>query len=534
MKLALSLFFLAAALSVRADDSDIVDGNALTGWNKQLPSKWYSGFLKASQTKRLHYILVEAEAPTDPAKAPLVLWLNGGPGCSSMEGLFYEHGPLIVSDAHAPPNINHASDPSPNAATRNLLRNEWSWSKVASVLYMEAPCGVGFSYSTTNDPHDLTNGDNGTAADNLAALQDFFARFPRFQKNPFYVSGESYGGVYVPTLSQKIYEAKTRGEFAGSMTGYLVGNGVFDWDVAAAAQVPFAYGHGMIGDELHENILKVCDPSFRNPSAECSNLLKEVSNNFVDTNGYDVYRTCFHPPGKIGASPAAVAHDPAHAIAMFNRLADGNNKTELFDWLRGRTVARVGERSARSPAVDAGVVSRLRGRRGTAAEVTVPCINSLKGTHFLNEASVRAALHVDVSPNSWGICGGVRYVDDGVYPSIVAVHKDMLAKYAPRVAVYNGDVDPSCNYLWSERSVRSFGLRSVAGRVWRPWTHPNTLVGEQLGGFVTEYHAAGATAEAASAPVVFATIHGAGHMSPQWRPEAVYWMFARFMAQEQL
>ena len=63
-------------------------------------------------------------------------------------------------------------------------------------------------------------------------------------------------------------------------------------------------------------------------------------------------------------------------------------------------------------------------------------------------------------------------------------------------------------------------------REWRPWVHNDTLVGEQLGGFVTEY---GAAEDAEGANVLFATVHGAGHMSPQWRPESVFHMFERFL-----
>jgi hypothetical protein len=51
--------------------------------------------------------------------------------------------------------------------------------------------------------------------------------------------------------------------------------------------------------------------------------------------------------------------------------------------------------------------------------------NDVPGTAYLNDATVRTALHVDASPNSWAICGGVNYTDDGVYSSMVAIHKKM-------------------------------------------------------------------------------------------------------------
>ena len=149
---------------------------SLPGWTDALPSPMYSGFLALPGTqKKLHYLLVEAEPPLDKFTAPLVLWLNGGPGCSSLEGFFYEHGPFVVGDAHAPPNINFADDPSAHGnASGKLFRNPWSWSRAASVLYLEAPAGVGFSYSPVSS--ELVTGDNQTAADNLAALEQARAR----------------------------------------------------------------------------------------------------------------------------------------------------------------------------------------------------------------------------------------------------------------------------------------------------------------------------------------------------------------------
>jgi cathepsin A (carboxypeptidase C) len=61
-----------------------------------LPSAWYSGYIPASMTKRLHYVYVESLG--NPSTDPVVIWLNGGPGCSSMLGAFSELGPFIFDD----------------------------------------------------------------------------------------------------------------------------------------------------------------------------------------------------------------------------------------------------------------------------------------------------------------------------------------------------------------------------------------------------------------------------------------------------
>ncbi len=116
----------------------------------------------------LQYVFVEAES--DPMSRPVLLWLNGGPGCSSMDGLMYEHGPLLV---------NHNGT--------ELVRNPHSWSTVANVLYLEAPAGVGFSYP----PPTGSFGANQTAVDNTEALIAWFADFPEYKVNDFYISGES-------------------------------------------------------------------------------------------------------------------------------------------------------------------------------------------------------------------------------------------------------------------------------------------------------------------------------------------------------
>ena len=118
-----------AALAAGAAVGDEV--SALPGWSGPLPSRHYSGYVDVSADpgttpgRFLHYYLVEAEE-VDPASAPLVLWLNGGPGCSSMEGLFSELGPLFIDEF----------DPT------QLRRNPHTWARTATVVFLEAPIGA--------------------------------------------------------------------------------------------------------------------------------------------------------------------------------------------------------------------------------------------------------------------------------------------------------------------------------------------------------------------------------------------------------
>ena len=97
----------------------------------RLTSDWYSGYLDASETKQLHYVFVESL--TDPFNDPVVLWFNGGPGCSSLLGLFEEHGPFVIDDGEY-----------------YIKNNQYPWNLRANVLYLESPAGVGFSIAGTD------------------------------------------------------------------------------------------------------------------------------------------------------------------------------------------------------------------------------------------------------------------------------------------------------------------------------------------------------------------------------------------------
>lgn len=158
------------------------------------PAPMYSGFLDASAAEpgtHLHYWFAAAETPDwSSHSTPITLWLNGGPGSSSILGMLQEMGPLLIN------------------ATGGLMRNPYAWTKQTNLLILESPAGVGYSYCAgMKEGKQCSNTDISTAAAARAALQDFFkTKFPELIKNKFYITGESYAGVYIPTLTDEILE----------------------------------------------------------------------------------------------------------------------------------------------------------------------------------------------------------------------------------------------------------------------------------------------------------------------------------------
>jgi len=106
---------------------------------------------------------------SNPSNDPVVLWLNGGPGCSSLIGMVTEHGPFLFK-----------------AGTTEMYLNPYSWNKRANIIYLEAPAGVGFSYASNAY---MSTNDTQTAIDNLAGLLKFFEKFPIYEGNDFYLTG---------------------------------------------------------------------------------------------------------------------------------------------------------------------------------------------------------------------------------------------------------------------------------------------------------------------------------------------------------
>lgn len=112
----------------------------------------------------------------------LVIWLNGGPGCSSFDGLLFEHGPIMLPHIQAGPTLP--------ASTKydKLSFNPYSWTNATRMLYLEQPVGTGFSYGP--EPEDETD----VASDFYNFLRNFRLIFPHLKDTRLFIFGESYAG----------------------------------------------------------------------------------------------------------------------------------------------------------------------------------------------------------------------------------------------------------------------------------------------------------------------------------------------------
>ena len=295
-----------AARDAPAYEKDEV--KALPGWDEALPSRHFSGYLQASPTKRLHYYLVQSEG--DWNKDPVVLWFNGGPGCSSLDGFLYEHGPFRVQY---------------DGKEASLARFDYAWSKLATMVYIEAPCGVGFSYSTAKDTtRDYNATDDTAALDNLAAVESLFDKFPKLKSRDLYITGESYAGIYVPTLAEAIV-AKGAAYTGATLKGIAVGNGCSGSEIGICAfgrstqgsfyTTKFLLSSGFAPETLKDELREACAADFSTwaeggPVSEgCAAKVDELGALTKDLDTYCVLTPAsIYSPGHRGDGVGSVRH----------------------------------------------------------------------------------------------------------------------------------------------------------------------------------------------------------------------------------
>ncbi|OVA13200.1 Peptidase S10 [Macleaya cordata] len=385
--------------------------------------KHYAGYVTVNEKngRALFYWFYEASNLAE--KKPLVLWLNGGPGCSSVGyGATQEIGPFIVDTNGS-----------------GLKFNPYSWNREANMLFLESPVGVGFSY--TNSSTDFSHlGDEFAANDTYTFLQNWFLKFPSYRSRSFYIAGESYAGRYVPELAELIYDMhKQNPSLYIDLKGFLVGNpetsNAEDWQ----GLVDYAWSHAVVSDETHKIISENCnfqrDDTWDNE--KCTHAVDEVFNQYKVIDIYSLYT----PVCATGTSIES-GYKSMQAQVMFKPRSK--------------------------------MVPRIMGGYD-------PCLDNYAKT-FYNRPDVQKALHVSDGHQlkNWSICNNTIFSSwPESRPSVLPIYKKLVAA-GLRIWVYSGDTDGRVPVLSTRYSLNALGLPIT--KAWRPW-----YTQKEVSGWVQEY-----------------------------------------------
>lgn len=240
--------------------------------------------IKHSRAARLFYFFFESRNSKDD---PVVIWLTGGPGCSSELAVFYENGPFSISH------------------DLSLVLNEYGWDKVSNLLYVDQPVGTGFSYST--DRRDVRHDEMGVSNDLYDFLQAFFIEHPELANNDFYITGESYAGHYIPALAARVHRGNEAKEGIHiNLKGFAIGNGLTDPGIQYAAYADYALDMGIISKSDYKKVntlLPVCEAGIKLCGTDgkisciasylvCNAIFNSIMRHAGDINYYDIRKKC--------------------------------------------------------------------------------------------------------------------------------------------------------------------------------------------------------------------------------------------------
>lgn len=196
-------------LTPYVENGNITEGKRLARvpFTESLRIKSYAGFFTVNATYNSNQFFWYFPAMTTNKNAPVIVWLQGGPGATSLYGLFTENGPLkVIKD--------------------KFRRRKYTWALNHHVIYIDNPVGTGFSF--TKDPKGYCTDENQVGEQLYSTLYQFFQLFPELQPNKFFVTGESYGGKYVPALAYTIHKKNPTAKIKINMKGIAIGNGFSD------------------------------------------------------------------------------------------------------------------------------------------------------------------------------------------------------------------------------------------------------------------------------------------------------------------
>ncbi|XP_053616890.1 venom serine carboxypeptidase-like [Plodia interpunctella] len=192
---------------------------------EKLGCRSYAGFFTVNETYNSNHYFWYFPPISGDESAPLLLWLQGGPGGSSLFGLFVELGPITANN-------------------KGFVMRKHHWALTHHLLFIDNPVGAGFSF--TDQEKGYCTNEDCISKGLYNSLQQFFTLFPKLRNNDFFITGESYAGKYIPALAMMIHKQNENcNEKKIELKGLAIGNGYCD-PVNQLDYGNYLYQHGLI------------------------------------------------------------------------------------------------------------------------------------------------------------------------------------------------------------------------------------------------------------------------------------------------
>lgn len=353
-----------------------------------------------------------------------------------------------------------------------LHLNPFTWTQVLNMIYVDSPAGAGFSYATTSEGY--TTGDKKTASQAYEFLRKWMIEHPKFMKNQVFIGGDSYSGIVVPMIVQEI----SNGIKAGvqpliNLKGYMLGNPKTDDYIDPNSKVPFAHRLTLISNELYESAKTSCNGDYVNVGSsneQCQIALEAINQCMAKINVEQVLEP------KCDVSARGDHRDLLESSKDFFVTLKGDTPF----WCRDYDYDLV-----ESWANDKSVQQALNVRKGTIRE--------------------------------WKRCNK-KVLSSYIYdvPSSICYHRN-LTNTSLRALIYSGDHDLSIPHIGTREWIQSLNMSN--DEYWQPWS-----VDGQVSGYYEKY-------KHDDFSMTFATVKGAGHVAPDYKPKECYAMIDRWVAE---
>ncbi|KAK7227605.1 hypothetical protein V2G26_015608 [Clonostachys chloroleuca] len=430
-------------------------------------SKQYTGWL---DTGGKHFFFWFFESLNDPKHDPLNLWMTGGPGCSGLIGMMLELGPCLITNT-----------------ANSTTRNPYSWTRNSSMIFIDQPAGTGFSY--VDEGIELPTDSFVAAADMQIFLRIFYSAFPHLRSVPFHISGESYGGHYIPTLAAEIVRRNTLpgfdSDFKIPLTSIMIGDGF-------VSPLDTTYGYY---DTLCTTKPGVPEPVFN--STRCDQISEALPRCVY------LHEACYEYPDPI-LCHAADSFCSSEIRALFDDET-GEGGRDPFDVTR-------------------------------TCEVEQLCYTAvLDIERYMNTNVVRQTLKIPKDIGNFTILN--NDIHEGFWKGndlFVSTVKEVkyVLEAGIDVLVYNGNLDLACNTAgnlrWAEK-LSWTGQAEFASKDMRPWSA--TKEGKSVvAGSMKEVRALATAGAKKKSRFAFVSVDRAGHMVPLDQPEIALYLIQTWMS----